>query len=216
MSGIVSHHLYCTTYTLSDPDRTSVAKISIQADIPLQPNRETQYPNESERNIITIMIYLAGDFTPHDHFFICAEPVSIDFEPVGKVVEFSRLNNGPALPTLLRMYIPRHFGRFLFTFQSNMRDTSYRLFQPYEPHIHNVYINPLNIDVLLHVSDRLQRDICDPYCMNDHPFCSICLNEDNIHSGYVTTHCTHTFHSECFDTWFIKSKTCPLCRSVLI
>lgn len=42
--------------------------------------------------------------------------------------------------------------------------------------------------------------------------CSICLNKfTNENKGYKLK-CDHIYHKNCIQEWFLKSKTCPICR----
>ena len=43
--------------------------------------------------------------------------------------------------------------------------------------------------------------------------CSICCGEISQSHGRYVTRCNHEYHLECILPWFMKSTTCPLCRS---
>ena len=45
--------------------------------------------------------------------------------------------------------------------------------------------------------------------------CSICLSEMNDKDVYILKKCSHMFHKSCFSKWFVKSNTCPICRSIV-
>ena len=40
--------------------------------------------------------------------------------------------------------------------------------------------------------------------------CSICL--ELIDDNCCTLKCSHNFHKECIEGWFMKEESCPLCR----
>lgn len=44
--------------------------------------------------------------------------------------------------------------------------------------------------------------------------CTICLNMTNFsHDEVIKLSCNHYFHKKCIKTWFLHSKTCPICKS---
>tara|TARA_B100001057_G_C22221731_1_gene708527 strand:+ start:224 stop:559 length:336 start_codon:yes stop_codon:yes gene_type:complete len=43
--------------------------------------------------------------------------------------------------------------------------------------------------------------------------CSICCGEISSTQGRYITKCNHEYHLECILPWFMKTTTCPLCRS---
>ena len=45
--------------------------------------------------------------------------------------------------------------------------------------------------------------------------CSICLNEMKIPETCKNKNCNHYYHCNCIARWSDKSKTCPLCRTLL-
>lgn len=42
--------------------------------------------------------------------------------------------------------------------------------------------------------------------------CSICLSNIDLNNKFITLSCNHSYHDECLNKWFEKSKTCPICR----
>lgn len=46
--------------------------------------------------------------------------------------------------------------------------------------------------------------------------CSICLENITVNTG-VLTHCNHSFHLNCFETWNVslKKNNCPNCRRII-
>lgn len=56
---------------------------------------------------------------------------------------------------------------------------------------------------------------------NTSTYCSICLETEQSNKRYVKFHCDHTFHIDCFETYFdynishkpnIENISCPICR----
>ena len=45
--------------------------------------------------------------------------------------------------------------------------------------------------------------------------CSICIDDYKIGNIIRQLKCTHTFHQECIDKWFINNNICPNCRLVI-
>ncbi|OMO65725.1 Zinc finger, RING-type [Corchorus olitorius] len=47
---------------------------------------------------------------------------------------------------------------------------------------------------------------------DDEELCAICF--ETLRCGVTVTlpTCLHTFHFNCFDQWYCRNKTCPLCR----
>lgn len=44
--------------------------------------------------------------------------------------------------------------------------------------------------------------------------CAVCLSEfEEGESGRILPKCSHTFHVDCIDTWFMSRSCCPLCRA---
>lgn len=44
--------------------------------------------------------------------------------------------------------------------------------------------------------------------------CPICL-DNNTAKTVIKLDCNHHFHSECMSRWYIKNKSCPLCRQII-
>jgi hypothetical protein len=42
--------------------------------------------------------------------------------------------------------------------------------------------------------------------------CAICLQMHNWEDS-ITTFCGHVFGTECYEKWYDKHKTCPICRT---
>jgi hypothetical protein len=47
--------------------------------------------------------------------------------------------------------------------------------------------------------------------VDEDPSCSICYEEEPEKSMRILD-CEHSFHKVCIEQWFVKSKTCPICR----
>ena len=45
--------------------------------------------------------------------------------------------------------------------------------------------------------------------------CCICY-ESKLSGNIIELECTHTFHEECINKWFINSANCPYCRSDIV
>ena len=45
--------------------------------------------------------------------------------------------------------------------------------------------------------------------------CSICIDDYKIGNIIRQLKCSHTFHQECIDKWFINNNICPNCRLVI-
>ncbi|KAL3832819.1 hypothetical protein ACJIZ3_007555 [Penstemon smallii] len=45
--------------------------------------------------------------------------------------------------------------------------------------------------------------------------CAVCLSEFEANEQLRFLPCSHVFHAECVDSWFLTSRTCPLCRSAI-
>lgn len=50
------------------------------------------------------------------------------------------------------------------------------------------------------------------FVFNKDQTCSICFEEALDGSEWTVLKCKHLFHKNCIDYWFLKKKTCPLCR----
>lgn len=72
-------------------------------------------------------------------------------------------------------------------------------------------VRSTTIKVLETVTVVLNDHTCT--CNND--ICSICL-DDTKNSVNYKTQCNHYFHKKCLDEWLIKSKTCPICRNLIL
>lgn len=48
-----------------------------------------------------------------------------------------------------------------------------------------------------------------PICMND-----IAPEDGNPPQNPYTLECTHTFHEDCINLWFLESPACPVCRAL--
>lgn len=48
----------------------------------------------------------------------------------------------------------------------------------------------------------------------DDDACPICL--ESYGSDFVTTNCSHKFHSSCLGDWIMRNPTCPICRNNII
>ena len=46
--------------------------------------------------------------------------------------------------------------------------------------------------------------------------CLICLNQFNENDKVSLIKCGHVYHSKCLSLWFIKKKSCPICRVIII
>ena len=46
--------------------------------------------------------------------------------------------------------------------------------------------------------------------------CSICLDKIYFKKNTYTTICNHIYHKSCINKWLNISKTCPICREVLV
>ena len=46
--------------------------------------------------------------------------------------------------------------------------------------------------------------------------CAICLDKIENNKNIILLNCDHYFHKNCLDNWFVKSKTCPICRNDVI
>jgi hypothetical protein len=44
--------------------------------------------------------------------------------------------------------------------------------------------------------------------------CSICL--ENIENDSIVLSCNHSFHKTCIENWFLRDRTCPMCRVNII
>ena len=49
-----------------------------------------------------------------------------------------------------------------------------------------------------------------------HQECLICLEEFNEGETVSLIKCGHMYHTQCVYSWFVNSKTCPLCDQELI
>ena len=49
-----------------------------------------------------------------------------------------------------------------------------------------------------------------------HHECLICLDEFNEGETVSLIKCGHMYHTQCVYSWFVNSKTCPLCDKELI
>lgn len=65
-----------------------------------------------------------------------------------------------------------------------------------------------------------QEDIkelpCFDYKVEEHGNreCSVCLeNFKNGETCKMLPKCNHSFHSECIDSWLLKTAACPICRA---
>nr|VVW88184.1 unnamed protein product [Nymphaea colorata] len=47
---------------------------------------------------------------------------------------------------------------------------------------------------------------------NDRSICPICLMQIERNDLVRKTPCSHTFHSNCIDSWCLKNLNCPVCR----
>jgi hypothetical protein len=50
---------------------------------------------------------------------------------------------------------------------------------------------------------------------NDRNVCPICLMQVEKNDLVRKTPCGHTFHSNCIDSWCLKTLNCPVCRADL-
>ncbi len=50
---------------------------------------------------------------------------------------------------------------------------------------------------------------------NERNVCPICLMQLEKNDLVRKTPCSHTFHSNCIDSWCLKTLTCPVCRADL-
>ena len=46
--------------------------------------------------------------------------------------------------------------------------------------------------------------------------CSICLEKYKLNEKIIQLDCDHIFHKSCFDLWFQKNNSCPICRDNII
>lgn len=46
----------------------------------------------------------------------------------------------------------------------------------------------------------------------EHPECSICVEEYEEDESLKRLPCGHMFHSKCIDAWLERNRTCPYCR----
>ena len=51
--------------------------------------------------------------------------------------------------------------------------------------------------------------------LKNNEICSICFDEFSDKSIIYELSCGHYFDSHCISEWFIKNKTCPICRKIL-
>jgi hypothetical protein len=47
---------------------------------------------------------------------------------------------------------------------------------------------------------------------NDNEFCVICQDDIDIDDIVRNINCSHTFHINCIDNWFVENKKCPTCK----
>ena len=50
---------------------------------------------------------------------------------------------------------------------------------------------------------------------NERPVCPICLQQIEPVEVIRKTPCQHVFHSNCIDSWCLKTLNCPVCREDL-
>lgn len=67
----------------------------------------------------------------------------------------------------------------------------------------------------LTLKNLLNKSKCDVAEKNFSTFCVICQETINNKEIYRTLVCTHQFHQNCIDTWFIDNTKCPLCKKEL-
>jgi hypothetical protein len=65
------------------------------------------------------------------------------------------------------------------------------------------------------------NDSDDTSVSNTSTYCSICLETEQSNNRYIKFYCDHTFHVDCFETYFdfkishkpnIENISCPICR----
>lgn len=63
-------------------------------------------------------------------------------------------------------------------------------------------------------SEELRMIPCFEYKGTSPVDCAVCL--ENIKSGEkcrLLPGCSHSFHSQCIDSWLLKTPVCPICRT---
>lgn len=74
-----------------------------------------------------------------------------------------------------------------------------------------VIVRPSNLQVQSATSTGILRQ--PPVDNAVAPFCSICQDTMAVGDNYRTINiCSHTFHKECIDAWFMTHYICPVCR----
>ncbi len=65
--------------------------------------------------------------------------------------------------------------------------------------------------------EKLQCRLIDLSQKERESVCVICLENMDSKSKLIALPCSlrfrHCFHMQCFETWFLKSRKCPLCQS---
>lgn len=68
------------------------------------------------------------------------------------------------------------------------------------------------IETLPAVVNHENEEKCDSCYETVSQTCSICLSEIKCSKNHYITECIHHYHEECFQTWYRRNKTCPICR----
>lgn len=67
----------------------------------------------------------------------------------------------------------------------------------------------------LSLKSLICNSICEVIERGCSSFCVICQDTINYKQIYRKLICTHQFHQNCIDKWFIDNTTCPLCKQNL-
>lgn len=72
------------------------------------------------------------------------------------------------------------------------------------------------IEEIPEVHNHTEEEKCDSCYGKIMKECSICLSGIECSKNHYITECIHHFHEECFQKWYRRNKTCPLCRQTHI
>lgn len=101
----------------------------------------------------------------------------------------------------------RYFDR------SRSRESTLYFYNPLiQRRINNTLSNLQDVKIGVTLKNLLQKTKVTLHNNFECKICVICQLDINIYDIIRTINCSHHFHINCIDTWFLENKKCPICR----